>query len=286
MIVWREALEAILIVGLIRAFFLRQAKARSGTSGLDSVRWAMRGVWSGLGLSLLTGFALFGLQDLLPEDALAHFQTALLLIAALLMTQMVFWMNHHARTLKSDLEHSLSLAAERHQRSSIFLISLAAVAREGVETVIYLYGMGAENLARIGALQTAIALTGAIAFGVVCAAVTSKLLATGFRALSLKTVFRITGAWLLCSASSLLLAAIVRLESLETWPIALDTLWNSSWFARDQSAFGGFLRMVLGYRARPTAAELGVWLTYWTVCVFLLVRTRTPGFKLSASATT
>ncbi len=259
-IVWREALEAILIVSLIWAFLSR--RPGSGTA----LRFAGRGIWAGLGLSLALGAALLGLQEVMPEGLLEHFQTALLILCALLMTQMVFWMSRHARTLKVNLERELNAAAERDQRWPVFFIALSAVVREGMEAVIFLFGLAAESTSRLGAAATLGAIAGSIVAGVALALATNRALVWGFRRLSLPFVFKLTAVWLLTSAAALLVSAVERLEQLEAWPLSLAPLWDASPLIPERTWFGSFFRIFGGYRARPTATELSVWLAFWGMC--------------------
>ena len=82
-------------------------------------------------------------------------QTAAVLVAAALIVQMVFWMRRHGRTLKRDLETSLQGAADRSNWWGVFMLALIAVAREGSETVVFLYGTLAA--ARSGAVLAPLA---------------------------------------------------------------------------------------------------------------------------------
>ena len=60
---------------------------------------------------MLLGWALVAFGDSLPEEAQQAYQAAVVLVAAALIVQMVVWMRRHGRTLKRDLEASLSDAA-------------------------------------------------------------------------------------------------------------------------------------------------------------------------------
>ena len=75
-VVWRESLEAFLIAGILYAWL--QANDASGRGK----RALFLGLGAGVGLALLLGWALLGVQDGLTGDALEIFQTATLFIAA------------------------------------------------------------------------------------------------------------------------------------------------------------------------------------------------------------
>ena len=61
----------------------------------------------------MIGMVLLFLGASLPDGAQEAYQTAVVLIAAALIVQMVIWMRRHGRTLKRDLETSLSGAAQQ-----------------------------------------------------------------------------------------------------------------------------------------------------------------------------
>jgi high-affinity iron transporter len=134
-VIWRESVEALLVIGILNAWLVRQQDiARRGQVFL----WA--GVVAGLLLAVALGAALLLFGDSLEDDAQQAYQTGAMLVAAALIVQMVFWMRKHGRTLKRELETSLQEAADRSNWWGVFVLALIAVAREGSETVVFLYG--------------------------------------------------------------------------------------------------------------------------------------------------
>lgn len=61
------------------------------------------GLGAGVLLALVLGWALLTMQDELTGQALEIFQTATLLVAAGLITQMVRWMRRHGQRIKARL---------------------------------------------------------------------------------------------------------------------------------------------------------------------------------------
>ena len=89
---------------------------------------------------------MLGVIKTLSGDGLERFQLAMTLIAASLITQMVFWMRKHGRTLKRDLEAGMALNAERANWWGMLTVVALAVGRESSETVgVFLYGFGFES---------------------------------------------------------------------------------------------------------------------------------------------
>ncbi|MGI4814258.1 MAG: FTR1 family protein, partial [Janthinobacterium lividum] len=101
-VVWRESVEALLVVGILYAWLRNgDAAARRGLPYL----------WAGVGLGILAavalGWALVVFTGELSGDGQDYFQTGMVLVACVLIVQMVLWMKHHGRTLKRDMEASL-----------------------------------------------------------------------------------------------------------------------------------------------------------------------------------
>ena len=60
------------------------------------------------------------------------------LAAAALLTWMIFWMRGHARSLKGELEGQTLERAMEQSAFALALVAFAAVAREGLETALFL----------------------------------------------------------------------------------------------------------------------------------------------------
>jgi high-affinity iron transporter len=263
-IVWRESVEALLVIGILNAWLSRQ------TDKADAVR-GRRFLWSGVAAGLLIAvglaatLAVFG--HLLSGDAQQLFQTTLELIAAALIVQMVFWMRRRGRTLKRDIEANLTQAASHADWWTVFLLALVAVAREGNETVVFLYG----TLSALphGSVATRV---GAVALGIAAALATYLALQLGSRVLSWRGFFRATEIMLLCLAGSLLVSAADNLMALDIIPALSGRLWDSSTLLPDTGRAGGLLVALTGYRARPDLTEVLVLACYWTMMAWLLLR--------------
>jgi high-affinity iron transporter len=252
-VIWRESVEALLIIGILNAWLAQQAV---GAARGRVYLWT--GVASGIVLAIVFGALLIGFGEALSDDAQQTYQTIAVLIAAALIVQMVFWMRKHGRTLKRDLETSLQSAADRSNWWGVFVLALIAVAREGSETVVFLYGTLAA--ARSGAILAPllVALLGlALALG------TYYLLQVGSRIVSWRTFFRATEIMLLFLAASLLLTGVDNLVGLGVLPSLSGRLWDSSAVLSDSGPVGGLVGALTGYRARPDLVQVLVYGAYW-----------------------
>ena len=250
-VVWRESLEAFLIAGILFAWL--QANDDSGRGK----RALYAGLAAGVGLALLLGWALVGVQDELTGNALEAFQIGMLLVATALIAQMVLWMRKHGRQIKARLHADLTQAAQRSGFLGVAVVAALAVAREGAETTIFLYGLSQE-----GSLADLFIGAGT---GLIAAAVTAWLAARGLRLLNLALLLRISSILLLVLASALLVAATDRMIGAGWLPGLVDPLWDSSLLIDDSNGSGKLFADFAGYRARPALTVLIAWLAYWTV---------------------
>src|SRR5574343_1314166 len=259
-VVWRESLEAFLIAGILFAWL--QANDASG----KGKRALFGGLAAGAGLALLLGWALLSVQDGLTGEALEIFQTATLFVAAGLITQMVLWMRKHGRQMKARLHADLAVARERSGFLGVAVVAALAGAREGAETVIFLYG-----LAQGGELS---ALAVGTVTGLAAAALTAWLAAKSLAKLNIALLLRLSSILLLILASALLVAALERLVGAGYLPPLLDPVWDSSLLLDDTTKGGKLIADFSGYRARPALSELLIWAGYW---VGVLVAWRRTG---------
>ena len=261
-IVWRESVEALLVIGILNAW-LRHQNDRLAFA--QATRYLWSGVAAGILFAVAFAFALIWLGDALPDEAQQTYQTAAVLIAAALIVQMVLWMRRNSRDLKRNLQSSLSEAASQSRWWGVFTLSLIAVAREGGETAVFLYGtLGAGPAAGWPAQALAVSA------GFAAAAVSYWALQLSGRYISWRIFFRVTEVMLLFLAASLLLTGVDNLADLGVIPSLSGRLWDSSRFLPDSGAAGGLVSALTGYRAKPDLLELVAYTAYWILILWLL----------------
>lgn len=263
-IVWRESVEALLVVGILHAWL---------KNGGADARRGLPYLWYGVGLGILAaiglGAALLGFSEILSGDAQDYFQIAMVLFAAFLIVQMVYWMRKHGRTLKREMESSLKTNLKTANWWGVTALAALAIAREGSETVIFLYGLGLGEHASMGMMVLAALIGFALAF------LTFYLLQLGGKIFSWRRFFQVTEIILLFLAAGLLLTGVERLMSLDIIPTLIDPIWDSSRLLDDTSPFGNLIGALTGYRAQPALMSLLVYITYW-VLVLLFLKRATP----------
>ncbi|WP_407049781.1 FTR1 family protein [Methyloraptor flagellatus] len=270
-IIWRESVEALLVVGILNAWLQRQT-AGEGFARARAFLWG--GVGAGLLIAVAFAAALIGFGDALPDDAQQAYQTAAVLIAAALIVQMVFWMRRNGRDLKRNLHAALGDAAGRRNWWGVFVLAMIAVGREGSETAVFLYGTLVS-----GATSGLGAELAAVAAGFALAVATYMALQMGGRILSWRVFFRATEIMLLFLAASLIVTGIDNLADLGMIPSGFAGLgrkvWDTSALLSDGGPIGGLVSALTGYRARPALLEVITYATYWIVVLWLLSPSRT-----------
>lgn len=265
-IVWRESVEALLVVGILYSWLSRSEAGRRG------LPWLWGGVAGGLLLACALAAVLLGISSWLTESAQQWFQTLMALVACALVVQMVVWMRRHGRGLKRELEAGAAAQIGGQQWWGLFALVMIAVAREGSETVVFLYGtiLSSQEKGDVGAML----LAGAAGFAV--ALLTFWLLQLGGRIITWRRFFKLTEALLLLLAGALLVSATDRLISLDVLPAWIDPVWDTSGFLDTSGGLGKLLADFAGYRATPALSQLLIWLGYWGVVGWLLRRTSNP----------
>jgi high-affinity iron transporter len=266
-VVWRESVEALLVVGILYAWLKNgDAEARRGLPYL----WA--GVGAGLLAAVALGAALVGFSEFLSGDAADYFQIGMVLIACVLIVQMVLWMKRHGRTLKRDMERSLHESTRNGNAWGVAVLVALAIAREGSETVIFLYGLG---FGQSGHVSHGDIL--AIVLGLGLAFLTFYILQLGGRVFSWRQFFRVTEIMLLLLGAGLLQTGVDKLIDKELLPLGIAQVWNSSAILDDSSTVGSLVAALTGYRAHPALTNLIAYALYWLVVGWLARRaSRTP----------
>jgi len=259
-IVWRESVEALLVIGILQAWVSQQPQG----DRLAKYLWA--GVVLGLMLSGLLAVLILFAGEAMSGSASEWFQAALALVASLLIVQMVGWMHRHGRTLKHDLQRHADSHLARQGGAGLLLLAMLAVSREGSETVVFLYGAGAQLR---GPQLGLFAIGGAM--GLVMSALTIALLHSSRRFISWQRFFAISEAVLLVLGAALMVSGTERiggqLLALDLpevmYSLVGDALWDSSALLSDSHGLGGFLAGFAGYRATPSGMTLLVLAGYW-----------------------
>lgn len=259
-IVWRESVEAMLVVGILYSWLRATPEGKRGLTYL----WG--GVAAGLALAVALALVLLGVSTWLSDEGQEWFQAIMSLAACALVVQMVVWMKKHGRTLKGELESGARASVANDNWWGLFVLVAIAVAREGSETVVFLYGT--VSAGEGGSDMLKLALAGIAGF--VVALLTFWLLQLGGKLITWRRFFRVTEILLLLLAGALLVGGLDHLISLDVLPTIVDPVWDSSWLLSDSTGVGKVLADFAGYRALPALSSVLLWVAYWIVVWALL----------------
>ncbi len=140
LIMLREGFEAALVVAIVFAYLRK----------LDRLDLA-RPVWGGVGAAVAVSVSIgvivhLTIGELTGATRLRAF-AAVSLVAACVLTWMIFWMRRQSRMIKGDLEHRVdaALAASR-VGFALAMVAFLAVLREGIEAALFLIAAATEEI--------------------------------------------------------------------------------------------------------------------------------------------
>jgi high-affinity iron transporter len=140
----REGVEAALIVSIILAYLYRTGNGRHA-----SKVWIGTGI--AVGLSAAIGFGIFATVGAFEEPYEQIFEGTVMLVAAGVVTWMLFWMRRQAGGVKGELQAAVDRALDDGGAWGLAFLAFTAVIREGVETALFLAGQATS--AEAGALS-------------------------------------------------------------------------------------------------------------------------------------
>jgi high-affinity iron transporter len=158
----REGVEAALIVGIVLGY-LRKV-GRGGWNRI--VYWALA---TAVAASLVLGYILHRLEVTELGDA---YEGGLMLLGAVFVGSMVYWMWKTGKRMKQEIEeklHTLASAPARGAALGLFAFVFLMVFREGIETVLFLAAVSLRSSSELmefmgGVLGLALAAGFGIAF--------------------------------------------------------------------------------------------------------------------------
>jgi high-affinity iron transporter len=269
-IVFREAMEAGLIVGIILA--ATEGVARRG-------RWISGGIGAGIGgASLVAAFAAV-LSNAFQGAGQEVFTAAILIFAVVMLSWHILWMSHHAREMAAEMR-KVGQAVRLGQQSLAALAVVVAVAvmREGSEVVLFLYGIAAASD------SAPLSLAAGGAAGLVLACAMSWLLYRGLVAIPLHRLFSVTNGLIALLAAGMAGQAAAVLHSADLLPGWGERLWDTSGLLADDSLLGRSLHALVGYSARPSGIQFAAWLATLLVLVIASRTISRPRARMVAAS--
>jgi high-affinity iron transporter len=256
-IVFREVLEAALIVGIVLA-------ASTGAP--------RRGFWISTGLAGgVVGAGLVALFAAEIASAAAGIgqellNAVILLLAVGMLGWHNIWMSRHGRELAATAREvgDAVISGARPLYVLAVVVGLA-VLREGSETVLFLYGIAAGGGLGVGSLLVGgtLGLAGGVAVG--------AALYLGLLRIPTRRLFTVTSWMVLLLAAGMASQAAGYLVQADLLPPLGNAVWDTSAVLTEDSILGKALHTLIGYVSRPEGIQILFYLA--TLCaVWLLTR--------------
>jgi len=274
----REGLEAALIIGIVLG-----AVSKIRRKDLSPAVWL--GTLSAVIVSILTAVTLTSFGMSLEESAEQIFEGVTMLIAAGILTWMIFWMGKQARFLKSELEAGVNKAAARYAagKRAVFWLAFVAVVREGVELAFFItaaFFAGDQSQVMSNTIQT---LAGTILGLGTAALLGYTLFATTVR-LDLRRFFQVTGILLILFAAGLVAHGIHEFNEVGWIPAVVEHVWDVNMILDETSVAGQLLKTLFGYNGNPSLTEMIAYFVYIAVVAFFWRRENRVTVKATAES--
>lgn len=241
-VVFREVLEAALIVGIVAAA-TRTIPGRT--------RWLAAGMAAGLAGAALVALGTDRIAELASGMGQEYFNAAILGIAVVMLGWHNLWMASHGAALAAEARGVGNAIRDGRRECSVLLIVVGlAVLREGSETVLFLYGIAASEGG--GAMAM---LAGGIA-GIVAGVAVGYLVYAGLLRIPLRWFFTATGVLVLFLAAGMASQAARFLVQADALPSLASPLWDTSRVLSQSSVAGTLLHSLVGYDARPAGMQV------------------------------
>ena len=272
----REGLEAALIIGIVLG-------AVNKIRRTDLVPTVWLGTLSAIGVSILTAIILTTFGMSLEDPGEAIFEGITMLIAAGILTWMIFWMGKQAHFLKSELEAGVNKAAASAGKRAVFWLAFVAVVREGIELALFItaaFFVSNKSGLTSDIIQT---LAGTI-LGLGTAALLSwTLFATTVR-LDLRRFFQVTGFLLILFAAGLVAHGVHEFNEVGWIPSIVAHVWNLDSIISESSLAGQLLQTLFGYNSSPALTEKITYVHYLGIVSILWRRDNRPRVAATAQS--
>jgi high-affinity iron transporter len=246
LVMLREGVEAALVVAILLAY-LNRLGSRS------HIRWVWIGTLSAAFLSLLIGVVIYNTVGSLEGRAEELTEGVVAVVAAGLLTWMIFWMGKNARQLRDKLESEAASAVAVGAVGTLAAVAFVAVLREGLESALFLIsttvGVNASGDQLIGGL---LGLLAAVGIG--------YLMYRGGNRINLRVFFRVTGFLIILFAAGLVSKGVHEFQEAAVLPILVEPLYEVSFFDPEVSTIARFAKTMFGWSPRPSLLMV---ISYW-----------------------
>jgi len=241
-IVFREVLEAALLVGIVlaasRGVPRRHLWIATGVAG---------GVLGALVVASLAGEIAAAVEGFGQE----LFNAGILFAAVGMLGWHNIWMQRHGRELTQNATAvGRAVLAGARPLYALAIVVGIAVLREGSEIVLFLY-----SIAIAGGSSASSMLAGG-ALGLAAGVGAGAGIYFGLLAIPLRHLFAVTSWLILFLAAGMASQGAAFLLQADLLPALGNNLWDTSFLLSERSLLGQVMHVLLGYSAQPAGIQL------------------------------
>ena len=273
LIMFREVLEGVLVVGILYTFIVKTGKLhlkKSITNGIVA-SFIATAIFAVIFQITYGGFE--GKQA-------ALFEGTTMLIAAFLLSTMIIWMGRNKNVAASlEKEASDIIDQDKNVSLGLFALTFFAIFREGVEVVLFMYAILIQS--------DGLSIGGSILGSLVALMIGYSIFIQG-KKVPLKKFFNVTSILLIFVCAGLVAYGVHEFEEafytkdemkkMEIWNINdsgpvfgfnIDDNGTPKPLLSDKGAIGQLFKGFFGYNGNPTSTEILSWLFTLTLVSFM-----------------
>jgi high-affinity iron transporter len=248
LITLREGVEAALIVAIVLSYI-----KKVGAKHL--FRPIYLGVVAGILASVAAGSLFILLSVEFEGTGEQLFEGVTMMVAAAVLTTMIFWMRDNSKAYSEGLTNKVSAALTSKETFGLTALVFVSILREGIETVLFLGSASFDTSGFQTVVGGALGLAVALVIGLAVITYSAKL--------NLKMFFNVTGFFLVLFAAGLVARSIGEFQEAGVIPAGVEHVWNIGGFISEGGDLGATLEALFGYTPAPSLAQIIGYLGYW-----------------------
>ena len=280
LIMFREVLEGVLVVGILYTFIVKTGRLHLKKSIINGVTASF--IATGI-FAVIFQIAYGGFEG----KQAALFEGTTMLIAALLLSTMIIWMGRNKNVAASlEKEASDIIKKDKNVSLGLFALTFFAIFREGVEVVLFMYAIVIQS--------DGLSISGSILGSLVALMIGYTIFIQG-KKVPLKKFFNVTSILLIFVCAGLVAYGVHEFEEafytkdemkkMEVWNVNeqgpifgfnIDDNGIPKPLLSDKGAVGQLFKGFFGYNGNPTSTEISSWLLTLILVSFLWKKAGQP----------
>lgn len=250
-IIFRESLEAALIVGIVFGYLKKIDKSEYN-------KFVNFGVFLGIFGSIIGAIGFEMLLNGFTGIKEQIFEGITMTIGAILIVYLIVWMADK-KDAASTIRKQVANTIESQKGIGLVFLVFILILREGVETTLF--------LSSVASSQNGISQVSSL-LGILAGILGGYGVYLGLKVLNLKYLFNISSTLLVMFAAGLFAHGIHEFQEAGIIPTLIEHIWNTNNILNENSMTGIFMKSLFGYNAKPSLFEV---LAYFFSIVIMII---------------